>query len=572
MRVAQAYEQSGDYRSAARIWQGLYNADASNDNYFFGVVRCLKALDNYAALTDIVEAKLQKKRSVKVLIIYAQVLTRTGRQPDANDIWKEAIANTSKSVSLYKEIAQAQLEVHSFDLAVSTLLKARSDLDDDAIFADELAQMYAVRGDYKNGVTEVLRAFRQSPNLQLAEGRLSAFMTNDTASTYVRSEIASEAKSHDDNLAMLRLYEWLLRESKRYTEALDVVRRLDELQRKQGRELLTFADQCRMDGQYDVASTAYSDIISLGRKSGIAEYAAFGYAACLEARLSSVQGLSNKEIDQVQSLYEQLVKDFPRTNTAADALLHQARIQDQLRRNPERAAAIYEAIIREYRDFEQSAQASLELGTVLVQQDRLPEAADAYRAVESMTDARNQNLNFNAAFLNADLLFYRGLFDSAATAYEQVSQNTESEVANDAIERLTFIRMHRQDSVQLQRVATAMLRVAQRRDSIALEIFHQLATQKQDMDLAEYCCYQAADLLYDRKRYTECRVELDRLAGINPETIYGDRVLFLYASCYEAEGRKAEAIQAYQDLLAKFPRSLFVQDAREHIRKLRANS
>ncbi|MFM8569700.1 MAG: tetratricopeptide repeat protein, partial [Candidatus Kapaibacterium sp.] len=111
--VARSYEQSGDYRSAARLWQTLYEEDPKNEEVFLGVCRTLTALDNAQALRDIVGARLQKYRTFATLVIHGQLLWKSGNVAGAVDAWDEAVSKGTASDRGYMDVARAQLEVRA---------------------------------------------------------------------------------------------------------------------------------------------------------------------------------------------------------------------------------------------------------------------------------------------------------------------------------------------------------------------------------------------------------------------------------------------------------------------------
>ncbi len=569
-KVAQSYEQSGDYRSAARLWQSVYAESPQNDVAFYGVVRCLKALNNYSALLEIVQERVKRKKSAKVLIIWGQVLAKNSRLEEARDAWKEVMSSDDASPILYQELAKAQLEIQLVDRAIATYVSARSKFDDNVLFADELAQIYAAQGDYRNGIREVIAAFTHTASLQQTQGRLSAFMQSDSATQYIREHMASLASSNEDQPSFLRLYEWFLREVKDYNSAFEVVQRIDKLQNSKGRDILMFAEQCRYDGLHEIATKAYSLLIDRYRSGDVAQASAFGYAASMEARFRSGGELSNADVEAVIKLYRELINNFPRSTTAADAQLRIARCTAQYLKDLQRAIVEYRLLMSQYSMFPQAASGAIELGACHIAVDDLEAAERLYTQVlASNTVSRNPRIAQAAIFALGELHFFRCQFDSALTCYNRIEQTLESEYANDAIERMTSIGLNKSDTALLSSFAKASLRSTQQRMEEALKLFSDLASQRKNADLAELATMKVAEIQLQRREYGAVHQALLSLVKINPETIYADRAIFLEAETFQSEGKKDEALQSYQDLLAKFPRSLYVQEARERIRKLR---
>jgi TolA-binding protein len=57
-----------------------------------------------------------------------------------------------------------------------------------------------------------------------------------------------------------------------------------------------------------------------------------------------------------------------------------------------------------------------------------------------------------------------------------------------------------------------------------------------------------------------------------PESIYADQALMLLGDSFAADGRKDDAIFTYTDLLTRFKNSIYLQQARDKIRRLRGDA
>ena len=63
-----------------------------------------------------------------------------------------------------------------------------------------------------------------------------------------------------------------------------------------------------------------------------------------------------------------------------------------------------------------------------------------------------------------------------------------------------------------------------------------------------------------------------RIANEGQKNIYADKALYLLGEIYQfGLKNKAKATETYENLLAKFPNSLYLDDARAQIVKLRDN-
>lgn len=563
-KVALSYEQSGDYRSAARLWQSLYDEEPKNEEYFLGVCRTLKALDNTQGLRDLVQARLQKFRTFSTLVIHGQLQWKAGKESEASDAWDEAMSKGAPSERLYMDVARAQLEVRAFEKSIQTLEKGRKSLRKPELYADDLAKLYATIGDLPNGLREILETFERSAQLPYAQGRVSALLTNDSTSQIVYDLMRKEYGRHGSkDIAFARLYEWFLREIRRPDDACSIVEGIDDRLGSRGRELVNFAETMRADGNYEVAMRAFSKVMGMGKSSDVAQYAAFGYAACTEARTND--GGPQARTSEIIDLYRKIIRDYPSTSSAADAYL---RVASLLERNGAPTSDIkreYEVLQKQYEGFPQAVQAVLSLAKVSVMEDSMAAAMRYVSQAVSMRGSTEEIID-EAQFQRAEILFFQGYMDSASAVYAVLAEKPESDFANDAIERMTTIRQCADDSLVLVAFAQAGKARLRRQADSALKLYESIIRQRRNQDMSDLACIKAAELCFAERRFAECRAYGERLHTLSAESIYADRSVILTARAWRAEGKKTEARGVYEELLRSFPRSIFAQEARTTLR------
>lgn len=563
--VAMSYEQSGDYRSAARLWQSLYDEDPKSEEYFGGVCRTLKALDNMQSLKDIVEKRLLTIRSVSTLTVYGQLQWKSGREDDADQAWNEALKKAAPTERAYLEMAKAQLEVRAVTKAIETLERGRAAMRKPEVFADDLAKLYATSGNIAKSLEQVLLVFDKSLQLQYAQGRISALMTDDSSARSVQILMKKEYDSRgSENIAFARLYEWFLRESKKPDEACAIVEDIDKRLNARGRELVNFAETMRADGNYETAMRAFSAVMAMGKSSDVAQYAAFGFAACSESR-SGESALPERSAEVIK-LYKTIIRDYPRTSSAADASLRIGSILERSGASSEEIKREYRTVVRTYEAFPQAAVAMLALAKVCMAEDSLDAAIQMLSEALVMRGA-TQELIDEAQFQCGEILFFKGYMDSALSVYTTLAEQPESIFANDAIERMSTIRQCADDSLMLLNFAQAGRLRNRRRIDESLKLYDEIMQQRRNPDISELACIKAAELCMGERRYVQARTYCEKLRAQWPESIYIDRALVISARSLRAEGNIAESTALYEELLRSFPRSIFTQEARAALRQ-----
>jgi tetratricopeptide (TPR) repeat protein len=598
-RLAQSYEQSGDFRNAARVYQELYTANRQTPAYFDGAVRSLIALGNPAAALPIVEEYLQlptkasDERLVELHSLRGELLWRTGKTTQAAEAWQKALAMASASPtrrdSTYLKIAFSQISNRAFDAAIATLLKGRTDLNGPMLFSDQLSQLYGAAGNYEAGAQEVLTLLRLQGAQNMARGRLAAYLINDQGIAKARAVVERAATAEPTNTPLQRLYSWLLREIKDYDRALEVTDRLDKLANAQGRELYEFAENARRDGVYSAALKAFGMIIDKGKRNPYALSALYLYARTAESKLTesavSATAIAPSEVQELIERYTQIAREFPNTEPALNAQYRIATLTREQLRKPEQALSEFDHLLTQYRSLSPpmqvtmqsvAAQGAVDAGMVYVELQRLPDAEQALKRVLTLFPGAQAERD-EALYHLAELEYYRCALDSARERFGRLAVNPNADIANDALEMIALLEY--QDTpagkTALCALANADLQTRQSSTDAAVQAYTALAgtiaPNAKEATIGEQALLRAGKLERKRKRWDAAVKLLTDLLTKYPEGTEGDDATLAIADCYAAQGKKEEAIQTYSMLLVKYPRSTLVQEARAKIRKLRGD-
>jgi tetratricopeptide (TPR) repeat protein len=595
LRLAESYEQSGDVRSAGRIYQELYDANKRLPAYFDGVVRTLLALNQTAALLPLVDEQLQlltpnpalPLRPTELLTLKGDLLWRTGKTSQAEEAWKQAVRQAPAQQQAFALIARSEAQNRAFDLAIQTLLEARSRLSAPTLFSEDLSQLYGAVGNYTAGAQETMTFLRQSNNLNVAQGRIAAYLVNQKGIQQSRDVLQAAAAADQNNFTVQRVYAWFLRETKDYNRALGVTEHIDNMLNAQGREILMFAEKARQERFYDAALKAYGMVIDKGKRSSNALSAFYGYARTMESRLQEAQdakdandstkAISQQDLNTIVERYRSLIADFPNTQYAAEAQYRIARLMlDNLNR-PDQAEIEFTRLVGLYTLFPIAARGSVDLGNLYVQQNRLDKAAVTYRTT-IQTFARQRAEADEAAFHLAELEYFAGELDSAQEHFSRLASNSNADIANDALERLALLDTRRTPEGASALAALAKAELLERRQdwNAAIEAYTALATgvvaTAPHSVIGEQGLLRAGKILMMQKRYTDAEKRFTDLLVQFPEGVNGDYAMMYHADALAREGRKDEAIQMYSQVLARFPRSTLLQEVRLKIRKLRGDA
>ncbi len=567
-RVAIAYEQAGDWRNAARLWQELLQQQPTVSRYLVGALSALKMLGNVDAMQSLFESSDQQARSATAYSYYGFALMRSGKADAAKSAWNKALSLCTREQE-FRALASLQIEAGAPSMAAATYQTARAQLKIPGLFAEERAQLAIAAGDITTALDEIFTFFNASSNLSRTQGLVATLLALDGSISEIIERIRNYARQNETNILALRLYEWALRETGDYAAALAVVVDIERRTGQSGRELYAFAERARLEGSYDIALTAYSRLLDLAKQTDLRTMALYGYVQTLEQKTLQTTTPTSQQLNGIIAEYERIIAEYPNSTAAIDALLRIAELERDYSNNPTGALARYEALLTRYPGSEQAARARIERLPLLVRQVGIDSAIALFER-ERAAMASFPALQTSARFVSAELRFFSCQFESALSLYRSVASNPESPLANDAIERITVISINRSDSTALCRLARAEQLIYQRDWHAGLALLDSIG--QDDTDISEYALMRAGSIVLDRADFALGARYFDELIRRFPETIYADRALWGLAAAARANGDHQTAIQLCNQLLARYPNSIYVPRARILIRTLRGDS
>lgn len=569
-KLADSYEKSGDLKNASRLYEELLKSNPKVEKYFQGLVRTYKAQNKFSELLPIVENQIELNPKSVNYTLLGELLWRAGKTDEANNSWDKALTvKTDNIAQSFIDVAQAQLGLKLFDKAIATIQKCRKELAKPNFLAEEMSQLYIATGKYDKGTDEVFKLYNESSNLPQVEGKLQALMTNNEAITYIHEVLKRKTKESND-LNYLRLFAWFLRASKEYQEAYNINLQIDQLVKANGREMLNFAEESRRDSEFDIALKAFAYIIDKGKENPYLMNALFGYARTLEQKLNTTDKISSEFINSIIERYRNIIKDFPNTTTSFDCQYRIAFMYLNYFDEKDKAINELKSIIESKVAGVTAASASILLGDIYVLMDKLDEAEKVFFDVTN----KFKKISFpefdKAKFKIAEIEYFRGNIDSAKVLFGEISVNSSSDVANNALDKITLIEQNKIEQNIFAIYTKAELKERQKNTIEAINLFKQTIELAKEGSLVELCYIKIALLNKNRLMYEESISTLNSLLEKIPDTIYGDYVLLLIGDTYCALLKNELAIKSYTEILTKYPRSIYLQQARDKIRKLRS--
>ena len=586
-RLAQGLELSGDLERAAQLYGELFGKDSSNVLYAEGLQRTAIQLKRYDEAISVIRRRLARTPGdVGLRAMLGSVLYKAGREPEASNEWDEVIAQGPSNPTLYRVVANALIENRLLDKAAEIYRRGRSACGDPNQFSVELAQLLIASMDYGGATSELLRWLSVNPGqVGFVENRMAGFSAKPEARA-ASIEIVRAAIAKNDDARLDELLAWLYLEGKEFEPALNLYRKIDALSGLHGAGIYAFAERAFREKAFDVAARAYREAIDAHLPPARLAAAEFGYAnALMELSILSdtLHGPSGSfpasestpRYGGAIASFRKVIEEHPRTEYSAKSYYQIGTIQfqrffdldgalDSFRHAGDEVAAV--GILR--------YEVALRVAEVLTAKGDSTHAAQQLTIVAGAPDATPEQID-QANFRLAELEYFNGRFQEASRRLDSLAANLSADFANDALELQAFLQENMNTSPQaLAEFAHADFLARQHRNTEAIQLFRDVSTKYAHSLLVDDALMKIGALLSTIGLYDDALAAYEKLLAEYRESSTSlDRAQFRIAEIYQFGLKdKTKAVAAYEQLLAGYPRSILIDQARRRIRSLRGDS
>ena len=591
-RLAQSYERSGDYEAAVKIFMELYQADSLNVVVIESLKRDLLQLKRYDEAITLFQSILRRSPSdINLLGQLGNIYAQNADQAKATEAWERAVAVDPAKETTYRFVGSWAVQSRMFDYAIALYKRGRAACGDPQLFTSDIGYLYGIMLNYADATKEYLSLLAMNPaQLNFVQSRIATYTGKADGLAAATASVARAAAADPANMSYQKLLAWLYMEAKDFAKAYDVYRGIDEKTHAEGKELFAFAERTLREKGYAVASKAYSAIMSGYPKAEFLAQAKFGFARTLEeldlekdssmlfgpvapGSVHSETG-SNPAYAGAIAAYTKVVTEFPMLEVAPQALLRIAEIQYERFNDLDASKTSLEKLIGAYPAFAHIlVDARLLLGDVSLARGDVENAAVQYQAVAGKAPYIGEQRE-RAAYHLAELDYFAGRFKECLAKLADLTRNPSSDAANDALGLQIFIQENTASGeAGIKEFAQAALLQRQRKLSEAIARFEAILKAYAGSPLIDETLIRIGTAYTQMRRYAEAAAMYERLASEYPESIVLDQSLVQLGQIY-ALGLKdvPHAIAAYQQLLEKFPNSIYVSEARKRIRELRGDT
>lgn len=593
-RLAQSFDRSGNYESAVKLYEEVYATDSTNLVVFDALRRSYLQLKRYDDVISLIKRMLNKmKNDVGLLVQLGSAYNLKFDESKAVEAWEQAISINPKQEVTYRLVANAVVQNRMFERAIEIYRRGQIACANPALFTSDIAYLLTIMLNYTEATREYIKMIQQNPTqLSYVQSRIGTYTNRNEGLSAATLVIEQASRTESNNISLLQLLAWIYMEGKRFDQAYDIVKMIDEKTSASGRELYNFGERILKERAYTAASRAFLDVIARNPKFDLLPQAKFGYARTLEEMdaehdtlhlFGSVNPFISKDRPETEavprytgaiSAYKRVIEEYPKSEIAAKSLYRIAVLKHERFFDLDGARVSLETLEKDYPNiFPIRLDGTLKLGDVYLALGNLQKAEEKFKYLSALRMPTGDYRDLSALRL-AELDYFRGDFNNALQKLDEISKKTISNVANDAISLQIFIQENLKSSeAALKEFSKGDLLKRQWKLSEALSLFESILKINKNAPLVDETLMSIGDILTNMKRYAEALSAYERLMKDFPDNLAVDRSLMKMGEIYYLGlNEKTKAIESYQKLLEKYPNSIYISEARKRIRELRGDN
>jgi tetratricopeptide (TPR) repeat protein len=579
--LAQSYLQGGQYDKAEQIFEELYKTQTANYQIFEGLNDSYVQLKKYDLSIILIESRLKTNpQDINLYGLLGSTYYLMGDDKKAFEVWDSSLDKVPNNETAYRILANYAIERRAFDKAIEYLKRGKAEAKTNNYFSYDLANLYSLTMQYKNAAEEYCSILDNSPaQLNSIQSRILSFINKPGA----LEQTIEAVKSYQSNKIEFKfLLATLYKEAKEYNKAFNLYEQIESVQDQQGYLLLNFANYLTEEKQFSKATQVYDEILSRFPNSPFISNVKLGYAKTLEATLNDDSTLnandwkpysrpftlSNDKIEKVINAYSEIIKAYPNSEVANESLLRIADILLNKRDAPDEAQKYFKQLTAATTS-KLIFDAYLGLGDIALQKGNLDQAVLEYSKVldNKKTPLDKKNL---AKLQLAKISFYKKDFEKSKALLSEIISDMQDNSTNDALELSLLLSTSKNDSINLAEFSKAELLSEQMKFDSASIIYKKIAGNPRAFVLAQFAQIRDAEMDIATDSLETAITKLTHIADEGAKNIYADKALYLEGKTYEfGLKNKEKAIEAYENLLALFPNSIYLDEVRKTIISLK---
>ena len=512
----------------------------------------------------------QETWRVKIDQIY--LYTQEGKNDKADKLFNQILRDLPNNRSTIINIATLLRGRALYDYSMAVLDKgAKINTEHDPLYMEK-ATLCQSMNNYSDSFEYYLLELERKPDKYgTVKSRFATMLlydVNKSIADEMRIALLRKTQEKPDNNEYAALLIWFAVQQEDYDTALTQCLSLDRRNNDQDQQIVSLADICYNNEQFELAKTAYDHVLRKGKINPFYGPALIGSIKAEERILKNNPATSLKNYEKLSERIEESYnevgsKDYPGlAEIQADIMTYRLGQSDQ-------AIALLQQAIEQTIDKNQVNQLKLKLADIYLYNDEVWEATLLYSQVDKAM--KEAPMGHEARFRNAQLRYFIGEFAWAETQLNVLKAATSKLIANDAMSLALVISDNLEadtTGAELRRLARADFKIYQQKDDQALPILDSVSHDGNEIS-KPHALYRIAEIKEKNQEFAEAESLYLQIYSEFPDSYMADDALMHAALLEDQQLKNRDAAkQHYEQLIDQYPTSLYTAQAKKNYRRL----
>lgn len=573
--MAEEYYKKDDCSKALTYYTTLLKA-GFDKSYLKNYTSCITKTKSWNEAEQFFKKQIKNDafNSAWYYIYWGVLMNAQGKAQEAEKKNEQALSASGLRIDLKRDMADEFRSAGQPEWAKKALMNGREVSKRNDLFQLELASVYRDLNEPEKMIDELLSYGTRYQNIEVVQNMLQDFTKDEKEQALLEKVLYDKIQKFPNEGFYNELLIWYQVQKKDFYKAFIQERALDKRFKHNGARLYNLAMLALQNEDYVNAGAIFDYLVKEYPKGQLYPVARRMAIFSREEQVKNTYPIKREEVQKLLGQYQQLVDELGVGLRTIEALRNMATLNAFYLDDFKKAIQIMQMAIDAGRQEKMFVdKCKLDLGDIYLLQGEPWEASLLYSQVEK--SQKDDQLGYEAKLRNAKLHYFKGDFALAKEVLDILKKATSREIANDANE-LSLLIM---DNTGLDSSETAMkeysnieLLLFQNKKYEAIDSLKYLYEKYPEHSLSDEILWLMANTYVKLDSNQQAMASLKLLYSKFGIDILGDDALFEMARLNQEKlNNKDEAMKLYQELMEKYPGSIFVAESRKRFRILRGD-
>ncbi|MEA5427072.1 tetratricopeptide repeat protein [Arcicella lustrica] len=571
------YLKAGEYEKARTIFQKLAKNKETAKDIYKPYLETLIKLKNWDEAEKFVKRQIKNSESnqAKYLVDLGRLYQATEKKEEAKKNYDLAIdkvkANDDEMIDLVNYFVQQQ----QTELAIQTIEVSRVFGKSEDKYAVQLANLFRMQGKVPEMIEEYLKFGLATENQEMVQSILQDELKEDKEIEELEKILYAKVQKYPQTSYYTDILIWHLVQKKDFYKAFVQARALDKRYRKEGAQVTELGFMAHQNKDFVNSGKIFEYLIKEYPRHQNYPLWRRMLISAKEEVIKTTYPINQSDIRLLIAEYTKMLEELGTNQRTLEALRSKGLLYAFYLNEKDTAIAVLEKAIKlANTDQIFVDKCKLDLGDIFLLKSEPWEATLLYSQVEK--SQKDSPMGYEAKLRNAKLAYFRGDFELSKEVLDILKQATTREIANDAMELSLLIQENTGfDSTEaaLKDYSAVELLLFQHRNNEAIAKLVEMEKVYRGNPIMDDLIFLRANIYLKQGDVEKGVKDLEFVIQNFPHDIKGDDALYLLAKTYqEVLNQSTKAMKLYQELLIKYPGSIYSAEARKRFRNLRGDT